>query len=136
MLKRALMYYRMPCARCEETLQFLEDNGVTVSARDIAKDPLTKNELSSIVGYLNPKHYVNPGSPAFTKNGLDEKLPPREELLEMIEQCPDLLRHPIVVTGRLMTIGSNRRQLVDMLQLNIGREVMDSSNGGSRNSRH
>jgi len=136
MPKRAFMYYRMPCARSEEILRFLEDNGVTVSARDIGKQPLTKNELASIVGHLNPKHYVNPGSPAFAEHNMDEKLPPREELFEIIEQSPDLLRYPIVVTGRLMTIGSNRRQLVDMLQLNVGRDAIDSSNGGSRNSRH
>jgi len=119
MLKRAQFYYRHPCTVCDEIKSFLAENGVLVSARDITQKPLRQSELAEILGYHNPRHYLDSASATFKKERLDKQMPTREELFLLIEAQPDLLKHPIVVTGRLMSVGTNRRQLIDMLQLKV-----------------
>jgi regulatory protein spx len=119
MLKRAQFYYRNPCPGAEDVKGFLEEHGVLVMERDIGKNPLTKRELSNILGYQNPRYYLNTAAPAFKKEKLDKNLPPRDELLEMISENPDLLRVPIITTGRLMTIGTGRQQLIEMFQIKV-----------------
>ena len=125
MQKRAQMMYRIPCTLCDEAKTFLEQNGVVVKVRDLNRDPLRKDELQSLLGYHDPKYFLDFSSASFQKRKFDEKMPPREELFGIMEQSPDLLRHPIVMCGRLMTIGFNRQQMIEMFQLTV------SNNGGS-----
>lgn len=129
MLKRAQFYFRNPCPGAEEAKEFLEEHGVLVVERDIDKRPLVKRELTAILGYLDPRHYLNTASPAYTKNKLDENLPPRNELLQLILEHQDLLRHPIITSGRLVTIGNNRQQLIEMFQIKV------SGNGSGGNDK-
>jgi arsenate reductase len=130
MLKRAQFYFRNPCPGAEEAKHFLEEHGIVVSERDIDKRPLNKQELGAILGYHNPRYYLNAAAPAYKKKKLDKVLPPRGELLELIVENPELLRVPVITAGRLMTIGNNRQQLIDMFQLKV------SDNGsGEKESR-
>ncbi|MCP4570291.1 MAG: hypothetical protein GY841_22145 [FCB group bacterium] len=127
--KRAQFYYQNPCSICEEAKAFLEENGVILIERDVSKTPLNKRELSGIMGYHNPKHYLDSKSSSFKKQKLDSKLPSRDDLLDLIMENQDLLKYPIIRVGRLMTIGSNRQQLIDMFQINM------SDNGNRKNGR-
>jgi arsenate reductase/regulatory protein spx len=131
MLKRAQFFYRNPCPGAKDAKEFLEEHGIMVMERDIGKKPLSKRELSNILGYQNPKYYLNTAAPAYRKAKLDKNLPPRNELLELLCNNPDLLRIPIITTGRLMTVGNNRQQLIDMFQI----KVSDNGTGeGERQS--
>lgn len=129
MLKRAQMYCRYPSKGAEEAKSFLEEHGVMVIERDIAKKPLTRKELGVILGYHNPRHYLDTASPVYTKKKLDKKMPSRPELLDMIVENPDLLRNPIVLSGRLMTIGNNRKQLIEMFQIKVSGNGKDNNEG-------
>jgi len=129
MLKRAQFYFRNPCPGAEDAKSFLEEHGVLVMERDIEKKPLSKRELSDILGYQNPKYYLNTAAPAYEEEKLDKVLPPRDKLMEMLSANPQLLRSPIITSGRLVTIGSNRQQLIDMFQIKI------SDNGSGEESK-
>lgn len=126
MLKKAKFYYRNPCPTCEEAKIFLEEQGVSVATRDLKKEPFNKIELSGILRYFDFKHFIDTTAAVYEKAGFDKKTPPREELLDMFIKHPELLRHPIIVCGRLMTIGAGRQQLIDMFQLSV------SDNGSGR----
>ncbi len=126
MLKRANFYYRNPCPVCEEAKTFLEDQGILLEARDLGKMPFKKEEIKGILRNFEAKHFIDPTSAAFTKAKLDKKMPSRKELIDLIEQYPELLRHPIVTAGRLLTVGAGRKQLIDMFQLTV------SDNGSGR----
>jgi len=119
MQKRAQMLYRNPCTICDDAKKFLEDHGVIVKVRDLTREPLKKRELSALFGTHDPKHYLDMMSPTYEKQNLDTHTPPRHELMSMLEEHPELLRHPIVMCGRLMTIGNNRRQMIEMFQLTM-----------------
>ena len=128
MSKKVQFYYRNPCSICEEVKTFLEEHGVIVEARDLKKLPLSRAEMKDLFKYFDAKHFIDVTSAAYKKARLDMSLPPREELYALVEENPELLRHPIITSGRLMTIGAGRRQLIDMFQLKV------SDNGsGARN---
>jgi regulatory protein spx len=132
-LKRAQMFYLNPSSGADETRNFLEENGVVVVERDLTRKPLTRKELSTILGYLDPRHYLNPLSPAYTKRKLDKRIPPRPELLDLIVEHPDLLRDPIIMSGRLLTIGNNRKQLIEMFQITVSGNGSGGDKGEVKN---
>lgn len=130
MLKRAQVYCKKSDTVCKDTKAFLEEHGILVEERNISKEPLTKRELLSVLGFHNPKHYLDDSSAVYKKNKLDESLPSHGELLEMIIEHPELLRQPIIVSGRLMTIGTGKKQLMDMFQIHSS----DNGSNGNRES--
>jgi arsenate reductase-like glutaredoxin family protein len=135
MLKRAQLFYRNPCPGAEDAKKFLEENGVVVVERDISQKPLTRKELGVMLGFHNPKHYLDSTSSVFSKKKLDKNIPSRSELLDLIMENPELLRNPIILAGRLMTIGSNRQQLIDMFQIKISGNGSGQSEGASRRTK-
>ncbi len=104
--------------RCSDTRRFIEDAGIDMDIRDIKKNPLNEDELKRLLGYFEITHFLNPGSPAFEKNGLDKSTPERAEIVKMILEDQTLLRRPIIKTARLMTVGCDRRKISEMLQIN------------------
>lgn len=129
MSRRARFYLRNPNPVAEEAKGFLEENGILVECRDLTSNPLNKYELQVLVGYHNPKNYLDVTSAAYKQHKLDESTPVLSELLDIIIDNPDLLKIPIVMSGRLMMFGTNRKQLIEMFQLK------NSGNGSSGSRR-
>jgi len=110
-------------ASCVETKKFIEESGVLLTIRDLSKDPLTKDELSFLIGYLDISHFLDRNSKAYADNKLDKSLPPRKEVIEMMANDYTLIRRPIIRSARLITIGCDKKKISQMLQLNSEPEV-------------
>ena len=122
--------------RCHDTRRFIEDAGVMLDVRDIAEDPLSVHELDRLIGYWDISHFLNRMSDAYTKHGLDKKLPDRDELLDLIAKDHTLLRIPIVKSARLMTVGCDRAKISEMLQISHnGDRSADTPRRRNRNAR-
>ncbi len=135
MLKRAQVYCKKSDSVSKETTAFLEEHGILVAERDITKQPLTKRELQNVLGFHNPKHYLDNSAAVYKKNKLDKEMPAYGELLEMIIENPELLRQPIIVSGRLMTIGTGKKQLMDMFQISASDNGSNGSKGPHNGNR-
>lgn len=76
--------------------------------RDYAKKPLTTEELESIFGddpippFLNTRHAV------YKERKFAEQLPPKNELIKLIIDEPNLLRRPILRKGNQVVIGFDK----------------------------
>jgi arsenate reductase-like glutaredoxin family protein len=101
----------------DETRKFIEDAGVLLTVRDIGERPLTEHELDSLIKHMDPRHFLNVMSEAYTKHGLEKAMPERHELLKLMAEDHTLLRRPIIYTARLVTVGSDRNALTHMLQI-------------------
>ncbi len=129
---------------CRDTQKFIEDSGVIVDSRDIEKNPLSEAELDRLVGTLSIGHFINTMAPAYTKNGWDKSLPTREEAIEAMVQDHTLIRRPIIKASRLITIGSDKKRITEMLQVgqcaieNVPqpRQAHRSSNNNSNKKGH
>lgn len=121
--KRATMYTYGDNELCDEISKLIEDADVLLTVRDISKAPLSVAETAKLVGHLNLNHFLNPLAKAYTKNKLDQELPAREEVIKMIAEDHTLLKQPIVVASRLLTVGCDKGKIVAMLQAGRGEET-------------
>ena len=136
--KRATFFTYGNDEKCGETCKFIEEAGVLLKVRDISKEPLSKDELSQIVGYLDISHFLNSLSPAFKKNNLDKGPVDRSQVLDLMASDHTLIRQPIVRTIRLTMVGCDRDKITDMLQLNSNgsdMSIKDGNQPSGRNSR-
>jgi arsenate reductase-like glutaredoxin family protein len=117
---------------CDEIKEFLRSLDLDLRIRDLSVNPLKYEELDRLIRHIDLKHFINAGSKAYKKFHLDKGLPSRKEVIELFASDNELLRKPIVVAGRLMTIGPNRLKIMEMLQ--IKNNGSDPSEGNRANN--
>jgi len=117
MLKKVVMYIKPLVIQCEDVKKYLIEQDVNLQVRDIQADPLGRPEISRLLRHFDLKHFLDSDSKTFKKNKIEKSMPERDEVISMIADDNDLLRVPIIVAGRLMTIGCNREKISEMLQI-------------------
>jgi len=146
--KRAIFISYGKDDSCVETKSFIEESGVLLTIRDLEKRPFTVQELSSLVGHLDIRHFLNKSSEAYTGNGLDKELPDRQEIIKMMAADYTLIRKPIIKASRLITIGCDQKKVSELLQIganntpppddrvgNTGAHRKSGKKGGSGNGK-
>ncbi len=79
--------------------------------RDYSKKPLTVEEIEGIFGddpippFLNTRHAI------YKERKFAEQLPPKNELIKLIVDEPNLLRRPILRKGKQVVIGFDKELL-------------------------
>jgi arsenate reductase-like glutaredoxin family protein len=87
------------------------DLGVELDERDYAKAPLNAAELKDLFAGRDPRDFLNPRSPAFKAMGLTGKsLTPQQALVLMAKE-PNLIKRPIVISGKEIIAGFDRDRL-------------------------
>ena len=117
MLKSVLMYTKPKVSECDEVKEFLISQEVKLQIRDIEANPLGRYEIIRLLKNFDLKHFLDTDSKVYRRNKIDKSMPERNEIIDMIIENNDLLRVPILIAGRLMTIGSNREKITEMLQI-------------------
>ena len=136
--KRAKFYSYGEDTLCVETKEFIEKAGVLLDVRDIEKQPLAIREIQQLFGHVNIKHFLNTLSDSYSKLQLDQNLPAREKVLELMADDHTLIRRPIIKSQRLLTIGCNKRKITEMFQISANGSIPqdDNSFGNRRNRSH
>lgn len=124
-LKRATYLTWGEDEQCAETKKFIENAGVILDVRDLAKQPLTAGEVDRLIGHVNIDHFLNPMSKTYIKLEMDKKTPAREEMIKLIAEDYTLLRRPIIRNNRLFLIGCDKRKIAEMLQISPNGKVAD-----------
>ena len=132
--KQAKLMSYGPNENLEEICTFIRGAGILLDVRDMKDKPLSVDELKDCFGHNPLNYFINQASSEFTKLGLDEGLPERQELLQLMSENPGLLRQPIVKTSRLVTCGCNKAQIAKMLQINRNGDAVEE-NIGNRGGR-
>lgn len=124
MIKKVTIYTDPKDPFCAEIEKFLSGLDIVLSIYDMRSNPMNAKQLSKLVGYVNIEHFVNSNGNSNGKSGKGKKKvdisnSSRQEILEMMANDIGFLRKPIIVSGRLMTMGYDRRKILDMLQIKI-----------------
>ncbi len=144
MLKKVDLYTDFTNPDCKDINEFLQGLEIILNIHDIKKNPLKKEKIAELLRHFNLDHFINKHSGAFKKFKLDKGMPSRDEVYDMIAEDNDLMRWPVIVAGRLMTVGCNIDKVKEMLQISSngsGDGEDDSSynrrdnNRGHKNSR-
>ena len=117
MHKKVLMYTKPNIGPCEEVKEYLLEQDISLQIRDIGAKPLGRHEIDLLLRHYDLKHFLDTESKIYKRNKIDKSMPERNEIINMMVDDNDLLRVPIFVSGRLMTIGCNRDKITEMLQI-------------------
>ncbi len=102
---------------CNEIKEFLEQADLKLKIHDLATKPLEADEIAALIRHFDLKHFLNTSSKTYTKNKLDKTITERDEIIQLMADDNDLIKKPIIVSGRLMVVGPNRRKIMEMLQI-------------------
>lgn len=103
-MSQYIIYHNPKCSKSREALAFLKGKGVEVRVVEYLKEPLSKEELKSLIAILQ-----GPISALVrTKEDLYQKLKfdieSKELVAKYLEEYPQLMERPIVIKGSLAII--------------------------------
>ena len=96
----------------------LNEAGVRLHVHDIKQKPLDSGQIVNLIRNHDIERFLNPSSAPYKKNKLGKSLPDRQKVIELLAGDNELFRTPIVVSGNMMSIGFDPRQIAGMLQIN------------------
>jgi arsenate reductase len=94
------------CSKSRAALAIVREAGVELPVRDYLRDPLSVDELRSIVKMLGvrPIEIVRRGEPQYAALGLSDTTPD-DEVLRAMAGNPILIERPIIVRGSRAVVG-------------------------------
>ncbi|KAA9022862.1 transcriptional regulator Spx [Niallia endozanthoxylica] len=109
--------YGLDCGSTRKTKQWLEKIGVPFVERNILKEPLTVSELQGILRMTldGTEGIVATRSKAYKDLDLDIDELSLQELMELIQQHPRLLRSPIIVDEKRLQAGYQEDEIRQFL---------------------
>lgn len=101
-----IMFYQKPtCTTCRKAKELLERLRVDFATRDLDKEKLSENELDQLIGNRDYQGFLNPRNELFRARNMGENPPSRAEALKLMAQTPNLIRRPVLVTGKGIIVG-------------------------------
>jgi arsenate reductase-like glutaredoxin family protein len=85
-----------------------DELGAELDERDYAKNPLRRAELVELFAGRDPRDFINPKSPAFKALELKGKALTPDQAIALMAKEPNLIKRPLLVTGKAMIAGFDR----------------------------
>ncbi|EOH75164.1 MULTISPECIES: transcriptional regulator Spx [Enterococcus] len=107
------LYGSASCNSCRKAKAWLEEQGLTFEERNIITDPLTKRELKEILALTETgtEEIIATRSKVYNKFSFDFNDLSFNELVEVIQENPSLLKRPIVMNETKLQIGFNEDEI-------------------------
>lgn len=111
------LYHNPRCSKSRETLQLLQDRGITpdiVLYLETPPDAKTLKDLLKKLG-LKPRQLMRQKEAEYKAMGLDDATLTDEQLIAAMVECPKLIERPIVVHGKKAALGRPPEQVLEIL---------------------
>ena len=107
------LYTSPSCTSCRKARAWLEENGITYSERNIFSEPLTIDEIKSILRMTEDgtEEIISTRSKVFQELNVDLDDLPLNEMFDLIQENPGLLRRPIMVDEKRLQVGYNEDEI-------------------------
>lgn len=103
-----------PCSTCQKAKKWLDDNGISYTARHIKEDNPTYDELKHWyeISGLPLKRFFNTSGLIYKSLGLKDKLPTmtEEEQLRLLASDGMLVKRPLIVNENTVLTGFKEAQ--------------------------
>jgi arsenate reductase len=95
------------CSTCKKAQQWLDDNGLEYTVRDIKTMNPSYAELKKWVSTINVKRLWNTSGMLYRSLGIKDKLPVmnEEDQLALLASDGMLVKRPILVTDKIVLVG-------------------------------
>ncbi|MEG0288746.1 MAG: transcriptional regulator SpxA [Carnobacterium sp.] len=107
------LYTSPSCTSCRKARAWLEENNITYTERNIFSEPLSIPEIKSILRMTEDgtEEIISTRSKVFQELDVDLDDLPLQNLFDLIQVNPGLLRRPIMVDDKRLQVGYNEDEI-------------------------
>ncbi|RRJ84157.1 arsenate reductase (glutaredoxin) [Aestuariirhabdus litorea] len=113
-----VIYHNPRCSKSRQTLQLLEERGLTPSVvlyLETPPDATTLKGLLKQLGMDSARLLMRTGETEYREMGLSRPDCSEQELIEAMVQCPRLIERPIVVKGEQARVGRPPESVLEII---------------------
>ncbi len=107
------LYTSPSCTSCRKARSWLQEHQIPFVERNIFSEPLNSSELKAILQMTEDgtEEIISTRSKVFQKLNMDLDDLPLQELLELVQNNPGLLRRPIMIDDKRLQVGFNEDEI-------------------------
>jgi regulatory protein spx len=113
-VKELVTLYTSPsCTSCRKAKSWLDEHEIPYSERNIFAEPLTIDEIKEILRMTEDgtDEIISTRSKTFQKLDVNVESMPLQDLFELIQDNPGLLRRPIILDEKRLQVGYNEDEI-------------------------
>jgi len=110
------IYHNNRCSKSRDSYNLLIDRGIEFETIDYLKNPLSKKELTALLGKLKmpASSLIRKGEPDYKEHFKGKELTEAQWISAMV-QYPKLIERPIIVEGNQAVIGRPIENVIELL---------------------
>lgn len=107
------LYTSPSCTSCRKARAWLEEHEIPYKERNIFSEPLNMDEIKEILRMTEDgtDEIISTRSKTFQKLNVDLDSLPLQQLFELIQKNPGLLRRPIIIDEKRLQVGYNEDEI-------------------------
>ena len=107
------LYTSPSCTSCRKARAWLQEHQIPFVERNIFSEPLNSSELKAILQMTEDgtEEIISTRSKVFQKLNMDLDDLPLQELLELVQNNPGLLRRPMMIDDKRLQVGFNEDEI-------------------------
>lgn len=107
------LYTSPSCTSCRKARAWLKEHDIPFNERNIFSEPLTKDEIKQILRMTEDgtEEIISTRSKVFQELGINLDDLTMDELLDLVEKNPGLLRRPIIMDDKRLQVGYNEDEI-------------------------
>ncbi|RLQ97185.1 transcriptional regulator SpxA [Falsibacillus albus] len=107
------LYTSPSCTSCRKARAWLEEHEIPYTERNIFSEPLSLEEIKEILRMTEDgtDEIISTRSKIFQKLNVDLETLPLQQLFELIQENPGLLRRPIIIDEKRLQVGYNEDEI-------------------------
>lgn len=111
------LYTTPSCTSCRKTKAWLEEHHIDFIERNILANPLTVDEIKSILRLTEEgtSEIISTNSKTFQELKIDIEALPLNEFYKLIVEHPKMLRRPIIMDEKRLQVGYNEDEIRSFL---------------------
>ncbi|MGM0423147.1 MAG: arsenate reductase (glutaredoxin) [Pseudomonadota bacterium] len=109
------IYHNPRCSKSRQTLQLLQEKGISPEIIEYLKTPLSAAEIEHIIEYLPHPANILIRDKEAAELGIESKRLGETGVLELLQEHPHIMERPIVVSAKGVRIGRPPETVLEIL---------------------
>jgi regulatory protein spx len=111
------LYLTPSCTSCRKARAWFEEHGIEYIERNILTEPLTEDEIKSILRLTEDgtEEIISKNSNTYKELNVDIDSLPLKQLYQLIMENPKMLRRPIMLDEKRIQVGYNDEEIRSFL---------------------
>lgn len=107
------LYTSPSCTSCRKARAWLRNHNISYSERNIFLEPLSIDEIKQILQMTEDgtEEIISKRSKAYQELDINIEEMPLQELLDLVQKHPGLLRRPIIMDEKRLQVGYNEDEI-------------------------